>query len=187
MNLDDLLWRSESGEISPSEVAEVAATLAASEASEDAYTLLLILGKSGAVQHRSVVERWLPCLEDPMMARLALQVLCNYWDETPRYLPWVLKGLRRLSWDTEDVVRLAAISIAGEYLRNGQDQELLRLLMDTFESLGERLTVREAAYSALCRAAGRSWRDIPSAARHMDFERDVDPSVLSSARRRLAT
>jgi hypothetical protein len=89
MNLPDLLRRAEAGEIRASEVAEVAAELSDGDSPDDAYTLLLIIGKSGALQYRSLVERWLLSPDDAMMAGLALQILCNYWGETASYLATV--------------------------------------------------------------------------------------------------
>jgi len=37
----------------------------------------------------------------------------------------------------------------------------------------------------VCRAMGKEWREMPSAAKGLDFSRDVDANVIQQARTRL--
>jgi hypothetical protein len=184
MNTHELLRRAELGKLEPSEVSAVADSLARGNTADDPYDLLLIVGKSGARQHRGLVEHWLKQADDSMMVRLALQVLCNYWGETASYLPLVREYACGVPWDDDNDVRLAAFSIAAEHLATHDDPLLLLCLVRSFESVDEPLVVRQAAYLGLTRATGKPWTEIPSV-RHFD-PGNVDPSILAHARRRLS-
>jgi hypothetical protein len=98
-----------------------------------------------------------------------------------------LDFVRGVAWDTEEVVRLSAIRIAGEYLRDKPDPPLLGQLVTIFENHGERQIVREVAYYALGRAMGRAHTELPGASRYIDLVKDTDPAILQEARRRLAS
>jgi ankyrin repeat protein len=181
-NLDDLLHRAKTGSISDEEVDAVAREIQANPQNENGYTLLHIVGRSFATRHRDVVESFLDARWNPMLARLSLQILCNFWGETALYLDRVLSALRGLPWDPEDDVRLIAISIAGEYLRTHTNRNLLVTLFGIFNDATKESTIREAAYFALARACGRDWNELPPASRHLDLQSDIDPLVLSQVK-----
>ena len=182
---DELLERAKWGKLTGQELASVADALREGSPEADRYTLLHILGRAGALSYRPLVERHLHSPDDPMLARLALQILLRYWNEAARYQDRLLAFVRGVDWDEEEDVRLAAISLAGEYLRDAENPQLLAELVGILEDRAERQVVREAAYLALPVAAGRTPDELPSAARHFDLSTQTDPGVLEEARRRL--
>lgn len=182
---EGLLDRAKWGKLSEQEIADVADELQKSNPGADRYTLLHILGRAGAVSYQNLVECFLECQEDPMLARLALQTLCRYWNETDRYIEQVLQFVRGVEWDEGEYVRQMAVSIAGDYLRSHDEPRLLNELLRIFEREDEDRIIREDAYFALARAAGRDRRELPSAARHFDLHTDIDPSVVKQAHERL--
>jgi len=95
-----------------------------------------------------------------------------------------LKGfVRGVDWDADEDVRIAALSAAGELLRERVDTWLVGLLAATFTSALESHMARQAAYFALARAFGQQWEDLPPASRRIDLEKDVDPKVVEWALR----
>lgn len=182
---DELLERAKQGHLSSHEVSEVAAELAGGAPATDRYTLLHILGRSGDTAYRPLVESFLICKADPMLSRLALQILCDYWGYSELYLERVREFVNGVSWDTEEDVRQIAIAIVGEYLRAHSEPALLRELLTIFENEGESQSMREAAYFALSRATGREWTQIPPASRPLDLATGTDESVLKEVNRRL--
>jgi hypothetical protein len=181
----DLLRQARSGGISEQELSMVVSQLHSTDPAVDRYTLLQILGYAGYPSWRPQVEQFLACEEDPMLARAALQILCDMWGLTGMYITEILQFLQGVPWDEGGYVRLAAISIAGEYLRNHFQSQLLSDLIGIFEDETEAAVPRQEAYFALARAIGRDWQQLPSAARFMDLGRDADPTVLNDARERL--
>ena len=182
---EELLRKAFEGDIEDHEVALVARRLDAARPDEDRYGLLHILGHAGDRCYRPLVERFLECSDDPMLAHLALQTLCLFWGETERYMGHVLRFLRGVEWDREELVRQLAASMAGEYLRASHDEVLLRELVRIWDDQSEDPLTRENAYFGLCRAMGREWEEMPSAAKFMDIPNDADPRVIEGARDRL--
>lgn len=177
----ELLHRAKWGTTTPAEVDGVARSLMSDDPERDPYTLIHILGRSGAVLYEDLVARYLNAESDPMLARIALQALCSHWDLASKYRSEVFRFARGEPWDDEQDVQLIALSAAGEMLRAGPDRELLRLLMDVFEVPNTPQSVRESVYCALARAFGLEWTELPPASRNMDFEKDVDSGVLAWA------
>jgi len=171
-----LLERAKAGKISSTEIDTVAKKLKSDEGTEDSYTLLHILGVASATKYEMEVVRYLHCSTDPMVARMALQVLSNHWDKASRYRDEIEAFVRGVAWDEEDDVRLAAISIAGELSRTS-DKKLVSLLASIFSDMQQRQIVRQAAYFALARALGLNWDELPPASRKLDLESATDPRV----------
>lgn len=184
-DLEALLGKAKQGTITRAEVDAVAAELRHDPGATDAYTMLHVVGRSFATEHRSLVEGFLRADWDPMLARLSLQILCSFWGDTPRYLDIVREALRGIPWDVDDDVKQIAISISGEHLRGHKDLRLLGELFEIFSNENEERTIREGAYLALARANGREWKDVPPASRHFDLDADIDQSVISEVRRAL--
>jgi hypothetical protein len=199
----DLLQRAERGEISRQEIDMAADQLTKTMSDAEKHSLLLVLGHAGLVDaraghaeqlskrnlvnsYRGIVERFLTYKRDPLVARLALQVLCDYWGYHNGYLEDMLRFIRRVPWDDDGYVRDAAISIAGEYLRFHFEPRLLREVVRIVEDADEEKLTRRVAYTALARAMGRDWNQIPSAARAFDLASTMDPTVLGKAKDRLA-
>ena len=178
MNTKELLDSAKAGDLSVRQIDEVGRLLQAGGGGEDPYTLLHILGRAKARKFRLLVEKYLVDISDPMMTRLALQIVCMYWNETPEHLDALKRFVGGVEEDPENDVRMAAISCAGEYLRANGDALLLSQLYRAFRSENEPQTIREAAYLGMARAMGRDWQALPPASRHFDLDRDVDPDVL---------
>jgi hypothetical protein len=184
----DMFRRAKSDLMLPdNELSEVVEELHKDKPGTDRYTLLYTLGKGGYESYTAVVEPFLNSPGDPMLAQIALWDLCLEWRLTDRYLPQLSDFVRGVAWDTEEDVRLSAITIAGEYLRNRSNPPLLGQLITIFENHGERQIVREAAYHALGRAMGRAHTELPGASRYIDLVKDTDPAILQEAKRRLAS
>ena len=96
-----------------------------------------------------------------MLGRIALQTLCSYWGLTSDYRDEVLAVIRGMDWDDADDARLVAISIGGEWLRAHHDPVLAHALLDLGDDKSARRLIREAAVSALARAVGLEYSEIP--------------------------
>lgn len=177
MSANELIAKATEGKLSPQELNDVVQGLVAGRF--DPYDALLIIGRAGAKQHRRLVEHYLLASDDPMLARLAIQVLCRYWGLATEYQDALEQFVRKVDWDEDDDVRLMAIDCAGSLLAERKDRGLLALLLQTFRDDGERQIVREAAYCALALAAGKHPNELPAASRHFDLDRDIDRSVIS--------
>jgi hypothetical protein len=198
---EELVRRAKGGEISREEVDAVATELQKPDPSASRYTLLYIVGRSFTTSYRDLVEQFLEYRDDPMLARLALQILCHFWGDTAQYKRHVLRFLRRVDFDVENDCRSMAISVAGEYLRENPEPEFLGELIRIYEEPDEpessdeddyqasvrRLEtelIRYDAYCALARAVGYDYRDIPSSLGSFDSAEDPR-SVLQKAKERL--
>jgi hypothetical protein len=183
---DELLDRAKWGTVSDSELTRVAERLQNGDPDSDPYMLLHILGKAGGKKHRALVEKFLQHREDPMLARLALQILGGFWGETERYLVTMIEFARGVAWDNEDWVRLIALSLLGEHARHFRDVKAIAVLLEVFDDEAAELLAREAAYIALARSMGKEWKDIPPKARRLDWRSDIDEAVVLEARRAVA-
>lgn len=126
---------------------------------------LTILGLSGTDRYRKLVEKFLHYHSNEQVCASALRTLCIYWDLTKEYLDDVKLYIRGAEWDETDDVRIKALTIAGMYLREEFDKELLQLVLDVFENLGKsdqikdtyedsRYLIQSWAYHALALAMG---------------------------------
>jgi hypothetical protein len=156
MDYQDLLQRARWGKLKSEEVDSVAQEMQKRRPALDRASLLHILGESKDKRHRKLVEK---CLYsgDVKLAKMALQTLCVTWGEAAQHTDDLLRFLRGVEWDTEQGghVILIAISLSGEYLRNGKQRELLTELIDIYEKEGS--IFKDEAYVALVRGMGHSW------------------------------
>src|SRR5687768_16366392 len=104
---DDLLVRVKEGDVQHYEILEVAAELLKSQPAADRYTLLYILGRGGGPGYKHLIEPYLAGPDD-MLARLALWIVCWYWNLTPLYARYLLRFVRGVHWDGLEQCRLAA-------------------------------------------------------------------------------
>jgi hypothetical protein len=185
LDFEHLLKAAELGEISDSEIQRVIEKLSSGDRDTDRFTLLQILGEAGVKSSRSLVEKFLECPEDPMLSRLALEVLCLYWGEAHRYVSDVHRFIVGVHWDRESDVRQMAILLAGHYLRSNSDSFLLGELVSIVEDTNERALIRGDAYLALGRAMGLDWNELPAATKNFDVALELDPSLLKRAKTRL--
>lgn len=143
------------------------------------YTLLLIVGRDpNGIQYRSLVEKFLDYPKEPMLSRLALKTVCNYWGLTKNYLGTVKSFVKGVSWDDSEDIRLVAISTSGEYLRETIDKELLQQILEVYENLHESPLVRSSAFEALLRTIGMDWNEIPSVGDLFEHLEDYESPLL---------
>lgn len=186
MNADEILKRATEGLLTAPEQEAVSQALRGKAGGQDRYTLLLALGRAMAKQHRETVESFLDYEDDPMLARLALQILCKFWSETDNYIDYVKRALDGLAWDEDEDVRQMALSAAGEYLRDHQEAALLEKLISIVEDENDDELTRADAYISLARAMGKEWAELPKLSRLPPLEELITVAVLDAARKRLA-
>ena len=162
MNLEELVKKAKHGTLSDQELDYVAQKIKENTTCNDdnLYKLIYILGRAEAKQYRKLIEDFLHYPTDPMISRLALQILCNFWDYTLDYLNEIKKFIDKVEWDQENDIRLMAISCAGEYCRSSMNKELLQLLIRICDDPSEDSISQEGAFEALARAIGMEWNDI---------------------------
>lgn len=182
MTENSLVKRATLGQLSEKELRDIADGLASSK---DPYEGLLVLGRAEAKQYRGLVEGYLDASDNPMLARLALQILCRYWDLTEQYLCQIMTFMEGVDWDEEDDVRLMAIGCAGSFLLNHSCKPLLAALLRIFHDTNERQLIREVAYRALAESTGVPILRLPPASRHFDLDA-VDQAVIDAVKQALA-
>jgi hypothetical protein len=155
-----LLEKARDGLLSRHELDQVVAALRDPAGNADSYTLLHIIGRAMDLSKEGCVASYLDCPADPMLSRLALQVLCNYWGLAPKYLTEVRRFLSGVDWDVDGDVRQMAASIAGEVLRTTWHYDLFRSLLDISTNQSDLPEIRVAAIRALARAMGYDWDDM---------------------------
>lgn len=146
----------------------------------------VFIGKSNSIEHRSLVESFLESSDYPMLARLALEILCDWWGLREQHQTQLLRFVKGVDWDLDDggFVRLVAISQSGDYLRHRSDPHLDRALLDLYDDeYASDVFLKGVAYAALARATGKAWNEIPRA-HHGDWRPHIDQSVVQEAPRR---
>ena len=116
MNLNQLLERAKDGVITEQELSDVANRLESGTRRPIPDRLLHILGRAHAVGYRSMIEKYLEDRSEPLLTKLALQILCSYWNETERYIAYVRQFAAGVPQDHANDIRLVALSIGGEDL-----------------------------------------------------------------------
>ena len=110
LSVDQLVERAKDGTLSAADVDGAAARLTSEPLGEDTYGLLYVIARTRAVRHRKIVESFLDCAEDPMLARLAVQTLCTFWGEADRYREVLDRFIAGVAWDESGDVRDVALS-----------------------------------------------------------------------------
>src|SRR6185437_426082 len=122
-----------SGQLSKQELRDIVRMVTRREGGTSLYTALHILGHAGDASYEAIVSAFLDSQDNPMLARLALQILCSYWGLCDQYVEEVRQFVDGVAWDEGEDVRLAAISIGGDYLGGHEDRALADALLSTFE------------------------------------------------------
>lgn len=161
-NLDQLLEKAKWDKLSAQEIDNVVKAIKATtpDHDDDLYTLLHILGRSEAVQHKDLVEKFLYYPSFPMISGIALRTLCIYWGLTKEYHDQLKKFIQQVDWDPDEDVRLTAIQCARNYLGEAADEDLLKLLLNIFYDEAAIEPIREAAYEAVAMATGQTYQDL---------------------------
>lgn len=172
----ELCYEAKWGKLTPEEITYVAQRLKNYEIDDEVTVskLIYILGNVGAIEYRELVEKFLYHRADLYACQQALRILCTCWGLTEDYLEAVKLYIRGAEWDDTDDVRLSAMYIAADYLREKKfDRELLYLLLQVFEDLGNsndihesrddaRALVKSWAYEVIARAMGKDYEEILS-------------------------
>jgi hypothetical protein len=133
------------------------------------HMLLQIIGYAGAFNHNSIqiqqecrglVEKFLFFPTEPFVTVSALDVLCNDWDLTHDYIEQIKSFMKGVEWDESEHIRVKAMGVAGEYVKETGDIECLKILLEIFENKQERNVLRETAYYYICRALGQKHVEI---------------------------
>ncbi len=188
MNLDDLLDKAKWSKLSDTELAQVVQKINDYEhmSPENLYTLLHILGRAEAKQHRVLMEKFLYYPDDPMISRIALKSLCDYWGLTKNYLDVLKCFIVGVKWDEDQIVRLIAISIAGTYMHESEDPAFLKLLLEIFDNENEENSIRSTVYDAIARGMGIKAKDLPSVRDLQTMSPEfIDQEIIERARQKL--
>lgn len=183
MNTEELLKKTVTGEVSREELEEVYDALI--KGHKETYRLLLIIGRSGAVKYRKTVENFLEHPDDPMLSRLALMILCQYWGLGNEYKDAIERFIRKVEWDEDEDVRLMAVTCAGELLEDDAHIDLLDEVYRIYSDPAEGQTMREVAYCALAIGAGAKISELPPASRHFSLIDDIDRNLIAKVESRL--
>jgi hypothetical protein len=177
----ELLEKAKSGDLSKHELDQVVAAIKDPDTKADPYSLLHIIGRAMDASHKDLVVRYLKWPEDPMLSRLALQILCSYWGQTVKYMNYVREFLAGVAWDVEGDVRQIAASIAGEFLRTTWDHDLFRALLDIAPNEDDLPEMRVTAIRALSRALGHGYNEMPTITSNTSPEDDWYRNTMDQA------
>ena len=157
---------------------------------DQAYALVHLISKAGLKQFAYLIEPYLEA-KDSLLVALVLETLCLQWKEREGYIERVIDFALGSGWDEDEDVRETALKILGEYLREtlpasgGRPAEkprrVLELLLSTVQDSEVSDACRQSAYSALSRAAGKEWEELPSEYAALDFgpeSKDLDQPML---------
>ncbi len=184
--LDDLIYKAKWEGLERDEARWAEQQLLHPDPELDRYRVLYLVGKGLDKSFAPLVEPYLTSHEEPHLARLALQILCQYWGLPADYLPLVREFLEGVAWDEDGHIRLMAISVAGAYLRANRDLDLLAQVLRILEGNDpDEDLEREAAFEALARAIGLEWKQILPVAGSLD-QMVGRETVHARARARLA-
>ena len=156
----DLASRSKEGKVTAGELRQAADILADGRGGAETYRLLYVLGRSRAYQYENLVAAFLDYREDPMVARLALQILCNFWARARQYRDAIARFLDGADWDALGDVRQIAISAAGELLSASRDCGLLARLIRLSDPAHDDELERRIAVEAIARSTGLTRQQI---------------------------
>jgi hypothetical protein len=179
--LQSYLNRLVDGKLSPDELDEVAADLSDPD---DLYMRIAILSRSFDPRFIPVFETFATYADDFDVAAKALRALIDFHGRL-EYVPLLKKYIEGVSWDLDEDLKLHAVHIAREYLKEHEDPSVVALLIKQFEGAQDSV-VREAAHEALMSVAGIDRSDVAStiAARGMS-ESDLRLDVIERLKKRL--
>ena len=180
MKTDELIRKAKAGCISANEI-KFAYDSLVNGTGGDKYTWLLIIGRANATEYKEIVERYLYCPEDPMMSRLALQILCQYWVLSSDYIKYLCEFIAGVDWDDEEDVRIMALSCSGEVFKHSNEPELLKYVYDVFIDPQEDDLCKSSAYESLAILYGEDLASLPGPM-HFDIEKDVKSEVVDNAK-----
>lgn len=143
---------------------------------KELYNVLHSFGDQGLLEAKPDVETFLTH-PAPELRYIALNVLTFHWmcsehRETCK---------RFILHDEDSDNRRMGVAGLGALMEGTRDPETLRLLLKVFRNEAEEWDVRDAAYSSVLYVLGRPVSEQPSAARRLDYKKDVDWEVIEEA------
>lgn len=184
--LEALLEAAKWGRVPEQKLSQLAQQLAEGRIPDSQqYTALHIVSRAGGRDHEELIRGFLDTESNPMLARLALQALCDWLELCDRYRDRLIEFIRWVPWDHSDDVRQMAIAMAGKRLGDTEDLELLALLLGTAENHAEMALTRDEAVRALARSLGDPPESLPPATAVQDPDSPWSQDVLERAHRRL--
>lgn len=184
--LGDLLDKAKWESVPVEEISQLAQQLRFRQLPEkQMYTALHIVARAGGREYENLISGFLTYESSPMLARLALQALCDWLEVCESYRDELVEFIRWVPWDHSDDVRQMAIAQAGKYLASRKDAALLQLLIDLAEDQAEMAITRDDAIRALARALCDPRESLPVPSQIQDPKSPWSQDVLVRARRRL--
>ncbi len=180
ISFNDLLRKAKFGPLEDTEKQVVLNELSKSNPDADRYTLIHIIGQTRDRSLARFVEPFLDCKSDPMVARIALQTLCSFFDLTQHYLSYVHKFLDGADWDEGDYVKQIAITITGRYLKVNHDENLAKKLLKIISNNNERDVIKEDAIRAM---ADSLTIKLPVTSKRIDLDSGFCKEVLNQFQR----
>ncbi|MEO3865083.1 HEAT repeat domain-containing protein [Rheinheimera fenheensis] len=177
----EILEKAKWGKLSNDEVNWLGTAISTSN-DIDLYTLIHAIGKAELKQYKGELESFLDYPNDPLISAITVRVLCGFWGLTDQYIDTIVKLLKGVDWDEDEDVKLEALSIIGNYLIKNRSPKIIKLILEIFENEENFNAVRSAAYCSLGRAFGKSWDELPAASKPMNFDTDVDSSIIEQAK-----
>jgi hypothetical protein len=157
-DLGGLLARAKDGSITSSEVVSVVNAVESGDIADSLYTLIHIIARSRPRGAEPLLLRYLDYRADPQVAGLSLHTLGVQWRRFDDVRDFTLTALDRLDWDPFADVQDAAITVAGEILRERSDRQLLERLT-TLAMESDKWTAGHR-FGALAMALGASHSDV---------------------------
>jgi hypothetical protein len=147
-----------------------------------AQPLIRQLARSGYFEAKAEIARFLDSHE-PWLQEDAINCLFYTWGDGREYEDKVT----RMAFDdptTDEDVRRSAIGAISALHENTKDDRILNRLIAVLRNESNDEFLRSAAYGAILYVLGVPARLHPSAAKDMDFERDVDWELIRGLRGR---
>lgn len=187
MDLNELLVKARSDRLSDRELKLVKNIIHSGDSrSGDMYTALHILGVSAGPESSNLVEPYLHYPEDPMISRMAMEVLLGYWGLRKGYEDVLKEFMTGVTWDDEYDVRQAAIGFAGRFASDGEDRaDLTKRLLDIADDESDDELMREEAVRALAVAVGDPREILPEASKRVALSSTWSAQILNRARQLL--
>lgn len=146
--VDTNLVRELIGRIEPADVAQY-------------HTLLWVVGRAGLINFRDLVENALQSKQPPIV-EAAINTIFGQWpvSEMEQYQSDLFKFAKGVEWDSEGRVRLKALSRMGSYLKQRENREFIKYLVEVGRDSTEAELIRESAYRALALGLGRQHHEL---------------------------
>lgn len=138
------------------------------------YSTIHTFGEARFYEAEPLVEQFLKH-EDPNLRNIALNVLGIHWDSRKHG-----KVFESFLFDEkeDEENRAMAASCLGYITRGTKDKAALRILLSFFKDEEVDEFIRDRSYHGILNIWGISFKDRPSSAKELNYERDVDWKMI---------